>query len=74
MPNLLLRALPPDIHRALKRQASLNGRSLQREVQSILRDAVGDVLDLPKEAAVLHISDAPLVAKVGREEIYRDGR
>ena len=74
MPNLLLRALPPDIHRALKRQASLNGRSLQREVQSILRDAVGDALDPTVAATALHVSDAPLVAKVGREEIYRDGR
>ena len=74
MPNLLLRALPPDIHRALKRQASLNGRSLQREVQAILRDAVDDALDLPMKETVLHVSDAPLVAKVGREEIYQDGR
>ena len=32
MPNLLLRALPPDIHTALKRRASLNGRSRQRAV------------------------------------------
>ncbi len=74
MPNLLLRALPPDIHRALKRQASLNGRSLQREVQSILRDAVGDALDQHMDVSALHVSAAPMVGKVGREEIYRDGR
>ena len=74
MPNLLLRALPPDVHRALKRQASLNGRSLQREVQSILRDAVGDALDSRMDAPVLHVSNAPMVGKIGRDEIYRDGR
>ena len=74
MPNLLLRALPPDIHRALKRQASLNGRSLQREVQSILRDAVGDALDRRMDVPALHVSSAPVVGKVGREEIYRDDR
>ena len=74
MPNLLLRALPLDIHRALKRQASLNGRSLQREVQSILRDAVGDALDQHMDVSALHVSAAPMVGKVGREEIYRDGR
>ena len=75
MPNLLLRALPPDIHRALKRQASLHGRSLQREVQSILRDAVGDaLLDRRMDVPALHVSAAPMVGKVGREEIYRDDR
>ena len=40
--------LPPDgIHRALKRQASLHGWSLQCEIQSILASAVGDPLDVP---------------------------
>ena len=74
MPNMLLRSLPPDIHRALKRQASLNGRSLQREVQSILRDAVGDALDSQVSAPVLHVSNAPMVGEIGRDEIYRDNR
>lgn len=74
MPNLLLRALPPDIHRALKRQASLNGRSLQREVQAILRDAVSDALSPQMDSPALHVSNAPMVGKVGRDEIYRDGR
>ena len=59
MPNVLLRALPPDIHRALKRRASLHGRSLQREAQSILRDAVPDALDARKDAPILHVSNAP---------------
>lgn len=74
MPNLLIRALPREVHYALKRQASLNGRSLQREVQAILRDAVDAPLGPAAKAATLHVSDAPLVGKVGREEIYRDGR
>ena len=74
VPSLLLRALPPDIHRALKRRASLNGRSLQREVHSIIRDAVGDTSDSRLDAPALHVSNAPMVGKVGREEIYRDGR
>ena len=74
MPNLLLRALPPDIHRALKRQASLNDRSLQREVQAILRDAVSDALGPQMDSPALHVSNAPMVGKVGRDEIYRDGR
>ena len=73
MPNVLLRALPPDIHRALKRQAALHGRSLQREVQSILQDAVRDALDSRMDAPILHVSNAPMVGKVGRKEIYRDG-
>ena len=74
MPNLLLRALPRDIHRALKRRASLHGRSLQREVQSILRDAVADASHSPVDALALHMSNAPMVGKVGRDEIYRDSR
>ena len=72
MPNLLLRAVPPEVHRALKRQASLNGRSLQQEVQFILRDAVGDTLR-PDDTHVLHVSNAPMVAEIRREMMYRDG-
>ena len=74
MPKLLIRALPDEVHRALKRQASLNGRSLQREVQSILTDAVGDATDVHVIRPMLHVSDAPMIGKVGREEIYRDSR
>ena len=74
MPNLLIRALPDDVHRALKRQASMRGRSLQREVQSILADAVGEALNATVAMPTLRVSDAPLLGKVGREEIYGDGR
>ena len=73
MPNLLIRALPPEVHRALKHQASLNGRSLQREVQAILNDAVVDTVASSANAPTLYLSDAPVVGKVGREEIYDDG-
>ena len=72
MSNFLIRALPDNVHRALKRQASMHGRSLQREVQSILADAVGETLNAKVTAPTLHVSDAPLIGKVGREEIYSD--
>lgn len=72
MPNLLIRALPDDVHRALKRQASMHGRSLQREVQSILADAVEETLNAKVTEPVLHLSNAPLLGKLGREEIYGD--
>lgn len=72
MPNLLIRALPDDVHRALKRQASMHGRSLQREVQSILADAVEETLNAEVTEPVLHLSNAPLLGKLGREEIYGD--
>ena len=74
MLDILIRALPHEVHNALKRQASLNGRSLQREVQAILGDAVTDALGSSAGAPTLHVSDAPLVGMVGREEIYHDGR
>ena len=73
MPNLLIRALPDDVHRALKR-ASIHGQSLQREVQSILADAVGETLNATVAMPTLHVSDAPLLGKVGREVTYGDGR
>lgn len=73
MPTLLLRALPPDIHRALK-QAALHGRSLEREVQAILQDAVGDALAPQMDVPILHVSNAPMAGKVGRAEIYGGGR
>ena len=74
MPDLLIRALPDDVHRALKRQASIHGRSLQREVQSILADAARETLSAKATAPSLHVSNAPLLGKVGREEIYDAGR
>lgn len=87
MPNLLIRALPCAVLNALKRQASRNGRSLQCEVHAILGDAVHDAEGSsmrgkrpsrsPTEqpsAATLHLSAAPLVGKVGREEIYQGDR
>ena len=74
MPDLLIRALPDDVHRALKRQASIHGRSLQREVQSILADAAGETLSAEVPAPSFHVSKAPLLGKVGREEIYGNGR
>ena len=74
MPDLLIRALPDDVHRALKRQASIHGRSLQREVQSILANAAGETLSAEVTAPSLHVSSAPLLGKVGREEIYGDVR
>ena len=72
MSNLLIRALPDEVHRALKRQASMHGRSLQREVQSILADGVRETLNAKVAAPNLRVSDAPLLGKVGREEIYSD--
>ena len=74
MSDLLIRGLPDEVHRALKRQASMNGRSLQREVQSILADAIGETANAKEAAPTLHVSDAPLLGKVGREEIYGGGR
>ena len=73
MSDLLIRGLPDEVHRALKRQASMHGRSLQRDVQSILADGVRETLNA-KVAPTLRVSDAPLLGKVGREEIYGGGR
>lgn len=72
MPDLLIRALPDDVHRALKRQASIHGCSLQREVQSILADAAGEMPSAKVTTPVLRVSDAPLLGKVGRDTSDRD--
>ncbi len=50
----------------------MHGRSLQREVLSILADAVGGASNALAAVPSLHVSDAPLVGKVGRKEIYGD--
>ena len=63
MPDLLIRALPDDVHRALKRQASIHGRSLQREVQSIFADAARETLSAKATAPSLHASNAPFSAR-----------
>ena len=74
MPNFLIRGLPDEVHQALKRRASLNRRSLQREVQSILAETVDDASAQHTALPALHISDAPLTGRIGREEIYSDDR
>ena len=40
MPMLTVRNLPDDVHRALKQQAALHGRSTEAEVRAILASAV----------------------------------
>ena len=74
MPNILIRGLPDEVHQALKRRALLNGRSLQKEVQSILAETVGDASDRHNAMPALHISAASLTGKIGREQIYGDDR
>ena len=73
MPNLLIRGLPDDVHSALQRRASMHGCSLQDEVRSILAGAVGKALNAKMTAPVLHVSNAPLLGKLGRKQIYGDG-
>ena len=75
MTSLLVRDLPEDIHRALKRRASRHARSLQKEVHHILANATQDdtAPDLP--ALNLRISDTNVRGPVDRSEIYRvDGQ
>lgn len=39
-----------------------------------ITDAVGDAADVHVIRSMLHVSDAPMIGKVGREEIYLDSR
>ncbi len=71
MASLLIRDLPNQTRRALKRQASLNKRPLQKEVHRILADATRDDVADPLPALALRISDADVRGPIDREEIYR---
>lgn len=58
MAMLTVRNLPDDVHRALRLQASLHGRSTEAEVRAILANAV-------KPDARVRMGDA--LAALGRE-------
>ena len=53
-------------------QASIDGRSLQRKEQSTPANAARE--STKAMAPGLRVSNAPLLGKVGREEIYDPGR
>ncbi len=40
MPTITLKDIPANVHKALKRQAKLSGRSLNREILAILASSV----------------------------------
>lgn len=41
MPGLLIKNVPPDLHRKLKESATLHHRSLTKEALALLEDALG---------------------------------
>lgn len=42
MPTITLKGIPPTLHRALKRRAARNRRSLNQEVLATLEDNLGE--------------------------------
>lgn len=66
MPNVLVRDVEPEILEKIKKRAAKNGRSLQTEVQAILRRSA---------EAVEPLSDALVAAKIKaslRGKIFSD--
>ena len=55
MPNVLVRDVEPEVLEKIKKRAAKNGRSLQTEVQAILRRSA---------EAVEPLSDAEVAAKI----------
>ena len=53
MAMLTVRNLPDDVHRALRVQAALHGRSTEAEIRSILQNAVKPVLGLGTALAAI---------------------
>ena len=43
-------------------------------IDQSITDAVSDAADVHVIRPMLHVSDAPMIGKVGREEIYPDSR
>ena len=74
MPNFLNRGMLDEVHQGPERRASLNRRSPRHEDQSIPAQAVDDASDPRITIPALHISDALLTGKIGREDIYGDDR
>lgn len=52
MPGLLIKDLPADLHRRLKDRASLHRRSMSREAQVILEEALTDRAGPPPLAEI----------------------
>ena len=69
MPAVLIRNLPEETHRALKRRAALKGNSTEAEIKAILEAAV-----LPETRVKIGSELAEFGRKVGgiRLEVTRD--
>jgi plasmid stability protein len=70
MPTVLIRNLPEATHRALKRRASLHGRSTEAEIRSILEQAVNppDRVRLGSELAAIGRQFGGVELKIERDQ------
>ncbi len=73
MPALHVRNVPEGVVAALKRRAAANGRSLQQELLSVLREVASDAPPAePLPPIELHFSAVGGEGTWPREEIYGD--
>jgi plasmid stability protein len=68
-----IRSVPLDVHRALRRRAEANHRSMQQELLVILEQAAQDVpVAAERPPLRLHVGRGRGDASDSREEIYGD--
>jgi plasmid stability protein len=65
--TLTLRNVPDSVSRALRGRARRNGRSMQKEIMSILEEAVVDRAALMEQLATFRV---PLGAKMSLGEVH----
>lgn len=77
MPNVLVRDVEPEILEKIKKRAAKNGRSLQTEVQIILKDAaakpepLSDLETARKIRSMLNVKNQSESAELLREDRQR---
>ncbi len=77
MPNVLVRDVEPEILEKIKKRAAKNGRSLQTEVQIILKDAaakpepLSDLETARKIRSMLNVKNQSDSAELLREDRQR---
>ncbi|MBA3631848.1 MAG: Arc family DNA-binding protein [Acidobacteria bacterium] len=77
MPNVLVRDVEPEVLEKIKKRAAKNGRSLQTEVQIILKDAaakpepLSDLETARKIRSMLNVKNQSDSAELLREDRQR---
>lgn len=74
MPGLLIKDLPPELHRKLKEEAARHHRSMTRQALALLEQALASPAKNAAELLPLPLKPAKKIASVDVVAVIRKGR